>query len=258
MTLDNRPWFYQDFPALVAHRGDAQCFPENTWVALNAAVEAGAGFIEFDVQLSKDGIPFLLHDASFDRTAGVSVSPFDLTMAEISKISVGEPDRFSDLYAEEKPISLAELCVRLNAWTKVHSFIEIKRQSVEQYGLERVVDQVLESIQALNSPHTIISFREDVVRYVRQVSGVSTGWVIREWNDISLDKIQNMDLDYVFCNLKKIPEDEDLPNTGSRWVLYEIRGGVDAEVCRDKGASLIETMAVQPMLQTLTKGVKAG
>lgn len=253
MNRISKPWFFQEFPALVAHRGDAQCYPENTLTALNAAVEAGAGFIEFDVQLSKDGVPFLLHDANFERTAGISVSPFDLTMEEISQISVGEPARLGDAYENEKPIALAALTKSLNNWPTVHSFIEIKRQSVEQFGIERVVEQVLDATSNLTSPYTIISFREDVIDYTQQIAEVSTGWVIRNWNLESLRRLESMNLDFVFCNLEKVPQEENLPEVGADWVLYEIRGEIDAEISRKKGASLIETMAVQPMLSTLTK-----
>jgi len=47
-------------PQLVAHRGDMQQYPENSWPALRAAVEAGACWLEFDVQMCADGSFVLL------------------------------------------------------------------------------------------------------------------------------------------------------------------------------------------------------
>ena len=45
---------------LIAHRGNARDFPENTLPALQSAVELGIRFIEFDVQLSADGVPVVI------------------------------------------------------------------------------------------------------------------------------------------------------------------------------------------------------
>ncbi|MGH7485226.1 MAG: glycerophosphodiester phosphodiesterase family protein, partial [bacterium] len=47
---------------LVAHRGNARDFPENTIPALMSAVELGVRFLELDIQLSIDGVPMVIHD----------------------------------------------------------------------------------------------------------------------------------------------------------------------------------------------------
>ena len=55
---------------LIAHRGYPAYYPENTLVGLEAALKAGADFLEFDVQLSADRVPLLLHDENLKRTTG--------------------------------------------------------------------------------------------------------------------------------------------------------------------------------------------
>ena len=55
-------------PQIVAHRGDTEHFPENSLPAFEAAWRRGITHVEFDVQLSADGVPFVIHDASLDRT----------------------------------------------------------------------------------------------------------------------------------------------------------------------------------------------
>ena len=64
--------------ALVAHRGDAARFPENTVPALRGALDAGARWLECDVQLSRDRVPMLLHDGDLARTFDDPRSVFDL------------------------------------------------------------------------------------------------------------------------------------------------------------------------------------
>ncbi len=57
---------------IIAHRGASQDAPENTVPAFDAAVEAGADLVEVDVQLSADGVPFLFHDDTPERTTDVA------------------------------------------------------------------------------------------------------------------------------------------------------------------------------------------
>lgn len=57
---------------IIAHRGSPQEAPENTVPAFEAAVEAGADLVEVDVQLSADGVPFLFHDDTAERTTDVA------------------------------------------------------------------------------------------------------------------------------------------------------------------------------------------
>lgn len=238
-------------PALVAHRGYAEKFPENTFVAIEAAIEAGAKFLEFDVQLSKDLEPFLIHDDNLVRTADRDLSVFDLDIAQIEAIEVGEPARFASEFSGVRSLRLSSLCDKLNAWPDLHVFIEIKRQSVERFGLELVVDKVLEAIASLRLDHTVISFRADVVERIQEVSDVSHGWVIGTWDDESLRRLQELSPDFVFCNYRKIPPMPILPFPELNWVLYEVIDQATAWEWRSKGAAMIETMAVGSMLAAI-------
>src|SRR5688572_18892435 len=84
---------------LVAHRGNARDFPENTLPAIRSAIELGARFVEFDVQLSADAVPMVIHDHELQRTAGVPGSVFDYSAAELSQIEVNERGRLGERYS---------------------------------------------------------------------------------------------------------------------------------------------------------------
>jgi glycerophosphoryl diester phosphodiesterase len=60
-----RHWPY---PRLIAHRGAGKVAPENTLTAMRVGHAHGYRMIEFDVKLSADGVAFLLHDATLERT----------------------------------------------------------------------------------------------------------------------------------------------------------------------------------------------
>jgi len=61
-------------------------FPENTLPALRSALELGATHIEFDVQLSSDGVPMVLHDALLKRCAGLERDALEMKWAELQEI----------------------------------------------------------------------------------------------------------------------------------------------------------------------------
>lgn len=247
---DLPPWQYRGHPALVAHRGFARLFPENTLTALAAAVDAGARFVEFDLQLSTDHVPFLMHDDNLKRTAGLNQSVFDLAMAKIKSIGVGEAERFNGRYRDTYPITLRDMCDHLNNWPNVHSFVEIKTESVEHFGLELVMQKIISELDNLTSPFSVISFREDVVRYVKAHTNMSAGWVIRHWNKDSLDTLENMQPEFVYCNYKIIPEMKTVPQGSWSWVLYEITEPHIAAHWRQRGIDMIETMHVSSMLNS--------
>jgi glycerophosphoryl diester phosphodiesterase len=78
------------FPVmLIAHRGIAARYPENTIPSLEAAAEAGADVIEFDVQLSRDGALVCVHDETLERTTNGRGRVRDRSLAEIKTLDAG-------------------------------------------------------------------------------------------------------------------------------------------------------------------------
>ena len=55
-------------PELIAHRGGPVYEPENTMAAFRHAIAAGADWLEFDVQRTRDGVLVVFHDESVERT----------------------------------------------------------------------------------------------------------------------------------------------------------------------------------------------
>ena len=68
-----------------AHRGFSGKYPENTMLAFEKAVEAGAEGIELDVQLTKDGEIVIIHDETIDRTTDGKGFVADYTYEELKK-----------------------------------------------------------------------------------------------------------------------------------------------------------------------------
>jgi glycerophosphoryl diester phosphodiesterase len=78
------PW-----PLWIAHRGAGKLAPENTLAAFRLGASFGYTAFECDVKLSADGVPFLLHDATLDRTSNAKGVAGDKPWADLSHIDVG-------------------------------------------------------------------------------------------------------------------------------------------------------------------------
>jgi len=80
------PWPY---PLWIAHRGAGKLAPENTLAAFRLGAQCGYTAFECDVKLSADGVPFLLHDATLERTASAAGVAGELLWSELSRLDAG-------------------------------------------------------------------------------------------------------------------------------------------------------------------------
>jgi glycerophosphoryl diester phosphodiesterase len=77
------------YPFWVAHRGAGKLAPENTLAAFRLGASHGYRAFECDVKLSADGVPFLLHDATLDRTTPARGTAGERTWAELATLDAG-------------------------------------------------------------------------------------------------------------------------------------------------------------------------
>lgn len=155
----------------IAHRGYSGKFDENTMIAFRKAIEYGAHGIETDVQLSKDGLPVIIHDETLDRTTNGRGFVKDFTFAELETLrtkSVGrvkqlkkdiksnytleEIEHFNSNNGEKIP-SLEEL-LKLVASSDLKLLnLELKNSIVEYEGME---EKVLELVSKYNLMDRVI------------------------------------------------------------------------------------------------------
>lgn len=73
---------------VAAHRAAHAVYPENSLDAIREAIRLGVDIVELDVKVSKDGVPFLLHDRTLDRTTTGHGDPELLTWEELQSLYV--------------------------------------------------------------------------------------------------------------------------------------------------------------------------
>ncbi len=77
------------YPFWIAHRGAGKLAPENTLAAFRLGAAHGYRMMECDVKLSADGVPFLLHDATLDRTTSGRGTAGDLPWSALAQLDAG-------------------------------------------------------------------------------------------------------------------------------------------------------------------------
>jgi glycerophosphoryl diester phosphodiesterase len=86
LTVDFLHWPY---PSVAAHRGAGKLAPENTLAAMRLGASLGHTLFEFDVKLTADGKPILMHDALLDRTTNGQGLAASFTLSEIAQLDAG-------------------------------------------------------------------------------------------------------------------------------------------------------------------------
>jgi glycerophosphoryl diester phosphodiesterase len=81
-----KPWPY---PRWIAHRGAGKLAPENTLAAFRLGARHGYRMFECDVKLSADGVPFLMHDATLERTTSGHGIGGDHPWSELARLDAG-------------------------------------------------------------------------------------------------------------------------------------------------------------------------
>ncbi|AQY51000.1 hypothetical protein UE46_08050 [Listeria weihenstephanensis] len=183
---------------IFAHRGSSGAHPENTLPAFLAAVESGADGIELDVQLTKDGIPIVIHDDKVNRTTNGSGVVRELTLREIKKLDAhqGHKKRLRALFKKTKIPTLKEVLVALKHDPLILN-IELKTDVYDYPGIE---EKVLELCKEHQHHFTFIfcSFNLDTLTRLRTldktlvlsaITGLDVKAAVEKMDELQLDSI---------------------------------------------------------------------
>lgn len=240
----------------MAHRGNAAEFPENTLPAFVSALGLGVRFLELDVQLSRDGVPVVIHDHLLLRTTGLPGSVFDHDAAELVTLEAAETQRFGDRYSGTRLPLLRDVLALLTRRPEITLFIEIKRASLSEFGHDHVVSQVLEVIKPWRTQCVVISFDLAAIHRARRLGDAPIGWVLDNCDDHNRLKFEALQPEFLFCNHDQLPAEGRLRQGPWRWVIYEVATLPLALELAGRGADYVETMAVRAM-STALRGLRA-
>lgn len=173
----------------IAHRGYSGRFDENTILAFKKAIEYNADGIETDVQLSKDGIPVIIHDETLDRTTNGSGWVKDYTLVQLKEFFTPMGEKIPTLEELLSLVSKSDIKV-LN--------LELKNSIIEYKGLEEKVLSLIEKYK-IKSKVIISSFNHMSLIKIRNIENVQG-----QKSKIKLGALTNSTLANVDKYLKEI------------------------------------------------------
>lgn len=161
-----------DLPLIIGHRGASAIAPENTLAAFTRSIQDGAEGIEFDVRLSQDGVPVVIHDATIARTGLIDGVVAELSAEVLGRTDVGSwfskrPNAHDVDFCNEKLPSLQQV-FDLFADSDALLYLEMKSQAGDG---ERLAAEVAGAIRkhAIAERVVVSSFNLSLVRAVKVI-----------------------------------------------------------------------------------------
>ena len=243
---------------LVAHRGFSSDFPENTIIAIKAAVEEGAKYIEIDIQLTKDKKAILFHDRDLTRLCEESGAIHDYNWNELKSFSSFSPDLFLDKYKGQSIATLDEIVNYLRDYPDVTLFVELKRISISSFGIDTVLDSVLPLLNPIKNQCVIISFSLDIIESIRQTTDFPVAVVIDNWEEAigtEFNRIKAIKPEFFFTDIDFLPEYGNISLLDSKIVVYECVDDEQAYNVLNRGVHLVETFNIREMKEKLNEKI---
>ncbi len=160
-------------PLIIAHRGASALAPENTLAAFQRAIDDGADGIEFDVRLTKDGVPVVFHDSTLNRLSQIEGRVSNFTAEELQNLDVGSwfneknPNIFNAKFAAEIVPTLTQLFDFLHGYQGL-IYLELKGKDEDMPKLAEIVCRLIRHTNLL--PNIIIkSFNLEGIAAAKQI-----------------------------------------------------------------------------------------
>ena len=236
-AMTNRPMpehsFTQtDRPLVIAHRGGAAQWPENTLYAFRNAIESGADALEFDVHATSDGKLVVIHDATVDRTTDGSGRVDGMTWEALQDLDAGyhwTQDGGASFPYRGMGLKVPSLAQVLSTLPDARMIIELK--AVSDAARERFSNAIGSSPNPERK--VIASFQGESVKYIRDNNpGIATsstaGEVLLFW------VLNTARLGFAFVpegeTMQVPPSFRDLTMVNERFVSGAHRHNVDVYV----------------------------
>jgi len=218
--MQHRTWPH---PRIICHRGGGTLAPENTLAGIRKAAELGFGGVEFDVMLSADKIPVLIHDETLERTTDGRGSVAATAYARLACLDAGA--WFDPAYRGERVPTLeqaAKTCVELGLWANV----EIKPARGFERETASVAAKLVAELWAGTPPKPLLSsFHRTCLEAARAAApefelGYLTDRIERSWRESA----QQLGCMSVHCNSEYLIEAQahDVKRAGYWLLCYTV------------------------------------
>jgi len=205
---------------IIAHRGFSELSPENTFPAFNLAINSGFHNFEFDVQLTKDHIPVVIHDFDLYRTTGEKGLISEKNYMEIQNLQAKNNFKLDeDNYLIPK---LDDLLKKYSGISNLHLELKSRDQELPEIVLESLrKNGWLNSKKAMYEPGgiTISSFfLEQIVRFRKLDQNERTAWLLEKITKYDLEICIDQGIDLI-CPRAKFSNINSVNNAKEKKIL---------------------------------------
>jgi len=229
------------------HRGAAALYPENTLLSFEKALEMGVDAYEFDVWLTSDKVPVIMHDGNPLRTCGVDGHLNNMTYAEVQKLDPCYESKFGDTYKGQLKVPTLYEVLDLGLTKPGFRFgIEIKDYTEETVDI---------TMKALNERGISVSedcwfyaFNGRIIRYIKEkYNGRTMGYPDIQMKEFcGYDCYDELGLSMMFVKSELC---EFYVSKGMPVHMYCADTAEDVRLCIERGASLITANDPRSLLE---------
>ena len=233
------------------HRGFCAKYPENTMISFQAALELGVDAIEFDVWLTADKVPVLIHDGNCRRTCGEDVHVRDLPLAEVKKLRATYEEKFGDTFKGQdiEIPTLEELLILCKEkYPHIKLGVEIKEFTEENVD---ITVALLKKYGFFDTCY-FYAFNGRIIKYLKtKYNGRTMGYPDFQMAEYAEDTYAHyceigLGLNIVRSEILPIYQAKGLPMH-----MYCADTEADVRMCIERGADLITANDPRPLMKVL-------
>lgn len=205
---EQKPFFSQEGrdTLAIAHRGGANIAPEETMAAFQESADLGVDILEFDVHMTSDNVPVVIHDPTVDRTTNGEGTVNEMSLEEIKQLDAGYnfQDRNGEYSYRGQEVEIPTVEEVFQAFPDYKFLIELKDTNDSEL-YEPMIQEMWNIIQEYEMEDQVIiaSFDHDINERFQEVSnyGVAIGAGEQEvtpyvvWHILRLNGFANVNAD---------------------------------------------------------------
>ena len=246
----------EDKIVIEGHRGYCAQYPENTMISFEAALDLGVDAIEFDVWLTQDKVPVLMHDCNAKRTCGVDKNLRDMTLEEVKQLEPAYTEKFEDKFVGKGVTvpTLEELLILCKEKRPDMILgVEIKEYTEENVDLTVAL---LKKYGFFDRCY-FYAFNGRIIKYLKtKYNGRTMGYPDFQMGEFESDTYDYYDEIGVCMSLVKSELCDYYMAKGLPAHLFCADTEEDVEICIKKGAALITANDPVPLMKRLGREVK--
>jgi len=139
MTTSDHPYFEGDYPLVIPHRGGLDLVPENTLGALEYCYKNKFTHFETDLRMSLDGVIFLHHDETLERTTNFKGKVKDYSWEDLLKINAGQ-QFYDQKKIKQKKTVFVSLQDALSRFSDMKFNLDLKEEGMSKKVIEIILD----------------------------------------------------------------------------------------------------------------------